>query len=86
MGSTSGVSKAIARVPTVGTRTPAWSACLQGLDDHTGRHRSTAKRLRAEMALVRQDLRRLGDKAVVKTLLRRERQRRRDPLMYDDFF
>lgn len=38
------------------------------------------------MALVRQDLRRLGDKAVVKTLLRRERQRRRDPLMYDDFF
>lgn len=48
----------------------------------------TAKHLRAGLAMIRQDLRRLGDKALVKAMLRRERQRLReqDAMPYDDFF
>lgn len=45
-----------------------------------------AKDLRAHVALIRQDLRRLGDKAAVKSMLRRERQRLRDSILDDGFF
>jgi hypothetical protein len=47
-----------------------------------------AKDLRANVAMIQQDLRRLGDKAVVKYMLRRERQRlrERESLLDDSFF
>lgn len=47
----------------------------------------TAKHLRADVALIRQDLRRLGDKALVKSMLRRERHRlrERDSMAYGFF-
>lgn len=47
-----------------------------------------AKRLRTHVAMVRHDLRRLGDKAATKHLLRQERQRlrQRDAMADEDFF
>ena len=47
-----------------------------------------AKHLRTHTALIRHDLRRLGDKAATKHLLRQERQRlrQRNAMADEDFF